>query len=247
VLQCGAVWCSVVQCGAVWCSVVQCGAAWCSVVQCGAVWCSVLQCGAVCCSVLQCVAVCCSVVQCVAVWDTANSGAILIKVWRSLLGSLIFIGHFPQKWPIFSGSFVENDLHLTGSYESVVQKGAVCCSVLQCHSSELQCVVVCHSSELQCVAVCHSSELQCVAVCHGMLQCVAMCCSARWCHKKRDNTEIVSFYLHVCVCVCVFVRERRRARDKKKYRKDGTKLGSIPCLRACEGEEGRVSVGRKKR
>jgi len=26
VLQCVAVWCSVVQCGAVWCSVMQCGA-----------------------------------------------------------------------------------------------------------------------------------------------------------------------------------------------------------------------------
>ena len=39
---------------------------------------------------------------------------------------------------------------------------AVCCSVLQCVGSVLQCVAVC-CSVLQCVAVCYS-VLQCVAV-----------------------------------------------------------------------------------
>jgi len=44
--------------------------------------------------------------------------SLLCTGWPRLIGSLIFIGHFPQKWRIFNGSFVENDLQLRGSYES---------------------------------------------------------------------------------------------------------------------------------
>ena len=119
VLQCGAIWCSVVQCGAVWCTVVQCGVVYCSVVQRGAVYCSVMHCVARAASlhantrahpygtcsecVLQCVAW-----MCVTMCYSALRGCVFqcVAVWCSVVQYVAVLF-------------------------SVVQCGAVCCNVVQ--------------------------------------------------------------------------------------------------------------------
>ena len=141
-LQCIAVCCFVLQCIAVYCSVLQCIAVCCFVLQCIAVYCSVLQCIAVCCSVLQYIAVCCSVVQCVA--------GVLHSRWCygvATIGRLLKIaGLFCRIQSLLQGSFAKETYHFkepTSCSHPIVRT----CSRAITHTHILRDCGVCHPYE----------------------------------------------------------------------------------------------------
>jgi len=95
----------------------------------------------------------------------------------------------------------------------VLQRVAVCCSVLQSaylvvmddREGVLYCIFVAMCcSVLQRVAVC-CSTLQCVAVCCSVLQCVAVCCSvlqSAYLVVMDDRKSVSTSSVLQCVAVC---------------------------------------------
>ena len=147
---------------------VQCGAVWCSVVTCGAVWCGDVQCGAVrhlSAAGLHLV-VCGILMRCIV---TSHQAALRIKaVYKGRVQRPCTPTRKTNALCRRAGDSLSHSL-LPMHIQSEV--AAVCCSVLQCVAvccSVLQCVAVC-CSVLQCVAVC-CSVLQCVAVYCSELQ-----------------------------------------------------------------------------